>query len=88
MFLTKQERKKIKRRKALEKERVLIYFVKKNIFNFYFFKKQDRQDKIKLGLLKAPPPKLKMSNMMRILGNEAVADPSKVFFYYCFKKKL
>ena len=36
------------------------------------------QDKIKLGLMKPPPPKVKMSNLMRVLGPEAVADPSRV----------
>ena len=28
--------------------------------------------------MKPPPPKVKMSNLMRVLGPEAVADPSKV----------
>ena len=34
--------------------------------------------KIRLGLIKPPPPKLKLSNMMRVLGMEAVADPTAV----------
>ena len=59
MYLTKEERKKIKRRKRMEKEK-------------------EKQDKIRLGLMKPPPPKVKLSNMMRVLGNEAIADPSKV----------
>lgn len=59
MYLTKQERKKIKRRKRMEKEK-------------------EKQDKIRLGLMKPPPPKVKLSNMMRVLGTEAVADPSKM----------
>jgi U4/U6 small nuclear ribonucleoprotein PRP3 len=32
---------------------------------------------LKLGLRKPDPPKIKLSNMMRILGTEAVIDPSK-----------
>lgn len=39
------------------------------------------QDKIKLGLMKPPPPKVKMSNLMRVLGPEAVADPSRVIYF-------
>ena len=31
-----------------------------------------------MGLIKAPPPVVKLSNMMRVLGKEAAADPSKV----------
>jgi len=31
-----------------------------------------------MGLLPAPEPKFKLSNFMRILGDQAVADPSKV----------
>lgn len=58
MYLTKQERKKIKRRKRMEKEK-------------------EKQDKIRLGLMKPPPPKVKLANMMRVLGNEAIADPSR-----------
>jgi U4/U6 small nuclear ribonucleoprotein PRP3 len=45
-------------------------------------RKQDRtrdyQDKIKMGLTKPPPPKVKMSNLMRVLGDQAIADPSAV----------
>lgn len=38
---------------------------------------KDKQDKIRLGLMKPSPPKIKLSNMMRILGTEAILDPSK-----------
>ena len=31
-----------------------------------------------IGLIKAPEPKFKLSNFMKILGDQAVADPSKV----------
>ena len=58
-YLTKDERKKIRRQKRLEREK-------------------DKQDKIKLGLIQPPPPKLKLSNYMKILGDEAVADPTRV----------
>merc|ERR1712232_726267 len=36
------------------------------------------RDKIKMGILQPPPPKVKMSNLMRVLGDEAIADPSTV----------
>merc|ERR1719316_455909 len=39
---------------------------------------RDYQDKIKMGLTKPPPPKVKMSNLMRVLGDQAIADPSAV----------
>ena len=41
-------------------------------------KVRDVQDKIKMGLLKPPPPKIKMKNLMLVLGKEAVAGPSAV----------
>ncbi|CBZ55659.1 Similar to uniprot/Q03338 Saccharomyces cerevisiae YDR473c essential splicing factor, related [Neospora caninum Liverpool] len=59
MYLTKQERKKLRRRKRQEKER-------------------EKQDKIRMGLMPPPPPKVKLTNLMRVLGDQAVADPSKV----------
>lgn len=39
---------------------------------------QEIRDKIKMGILLPPPPKVKMSNLMRVLGDEAIADPSTV----------
>ena len=39
---------------------------------------QDKRDRIKMGLLPPPPPKVKLSNLMRVLTNEAVADPTKI----------
>ena len=36
------------------------------------------QEKIRLGLMQPPGPKVKMSNLMRVLGTEAVQDPTKV----------
>jgi len=39
---------------------------------------KERQDKIRLGLLAPDEPKVKMSNLMRVLGNEQIMDPTKV----------
>ena len=36
------------------------------------------QDQIRMGLIKPPPPKIKISNMMRVLKDAAVADPSLI----------
>ena len=41
-------------------------------------KEQDMQDKIRMGLMRPPPPRIKMKNLMRVLGQEAVAAPSGV----------
>ena len=39
---------------------------------------KELQDKIRLGLVPAPQPKVKMGNLHRVLGNRAVVDPSKL----------
>ncbi|CCX05474.1 pre-mRNA processing factor 3-domain-containing protein [Pyronema domesticum] len=39
---------------------------------------KEMQAKIRLGLEPPPPPKIKKSNMMRVLGEEAVRDPTAV----------
>ena len=39
---------------------------------------RDMQDKVKMGLLKPPPPKIKMKNLMLVLGKEAVSGPSVI----------
>merc|ERR1712196_313979 len=39
---------------------------------------RERQDKIQLGLIPPPEPKFKLSNFMKVLGEQAVADPSKL----------
>jgi U4/U6 small nuclear ribonucleoprotein PRP3 len=59
MFLTKKERKRIRRKAREERER-------------------EKRDMQMMGLIKAPEPKFKLSNFMKILGDQAVADPSKV----------
>ena len=59
VFLTKKERKKLRRQNRREAWK-------------------EKQDKIRLGILAPDEPKVKMSNLMRVLGNEAVQDPTKV----------
>lgn len=39
---------------------------------------KEQQAKIRLGLEPPPPPKVKKNNMMRVLGDEAVRDPTAV----------
>ncbi|KAI1495230.1 pre-mRNA processing factor 3-domain-containing protein [Biscogniauxia mediterranea] len=39
---------------------------------------RETQAKIRLGLEPAPPPKVKKGNLMRVLGEEAVKDPTAV----------
>ncbi|KAL1923452.1 uncharacterized protein VTP21DRAFT_8432 [Calcarisporiella thermophila] len=39
---------------------------------------KEKQDKIRLGLLPPDPPKVKLSNLMRVLGNDAIQDPTKI----------
>lgn len=39
---------------------------------------KDLQEQIRLGLIEPPEPKLRISNLMRVLGTEAVQDPTKI----------
>lgn len=39
---------------------------------------KEKQEKIRMGLEAPPEPKLKLSNMMRALGQQAVQDPTKI----------
>lgn len=39
---------------------------------------KEQQAKVRLGLEPPPPPKVKMSNLMRVLGDSAVKDPTAV----------
>ena len=39
---------------------------------------KEKQDKIRLGMIQPDQPKVKMSNLMRVLGTEAVQDPTKL----------
>ena len=41
-------------------------------------REREKQDKIQLGLVAPPEPKFKLSNFMKVLGEQAVADPSKM----------
>lgn len=59
VFLTKKERKKLRRQNRREAWK-------------------EEQEKIRLGLIDPPEPKLKISNLMRVLGTEAVQDPTKI----------
>jgi U4/U6 small nuclear ribonucleoprotein PRP3 len=59
VFLTKKERKKLRRQNRREAWK-------------------EEQEKIRLGLKDAPEPKLRISNLMRVLGTEAVQDPTKI----------
>lgn len=66
IYLTKEERKKLRRQRRLEAQREL-------------------QEKIALGLLPPPPPKVKLSSLPRMLaqpgnqlGNESVMDPTRL----------
>lgn len=46
--------------------------------NDRLLKSKDKQDRIKLGLDAPPPPKVKLSNLMSVLTNEATSDPTAV----------
>ncbi|KAM7355897.1 pre-mRNA processing factor 3 isoform 2-T2 [Cochliomyia hominivorax] len=59
VFLTKKERKKLRRQNRREAWK-------------------EEQEKIRLGLVQPPEPKLRISNLMRVLGTEAVQDPTKI----------
>lgn len=39
---------------------------------------KEQQAKIRLGLVPPPPPKVKRGNMMRVMGEQAIADPTAV----------
>ncbi|CAL1387194.1 unnamed protein product [Linum trigynum] len=41
-------------------------------------REKDRQEMIRQGLLEPPKPKVKMSNLMKVLGAEATQDPTKL----------
>ncbi|VVD03943.1 unnamed protein product [Leptidea sinapis] len=59
VFLTKKERKKLRRQSRREAWK-------------------EEQEKIRLGLEAPPEPKLRISNLMRALGTEAVQDPTAI----------
>lgn len=41
-------------------------------------REKEKQEKIALGLMAPPPPRLTIANMMRVLGSEASSDPTRV----------
>ena len=41
-------------------------------------REREKRDKMMMGLLPPAEPKFKLSNFMKVLGDQAVADPSKV----------
>ncbi|XP_010253390.1 PREDICTED: U4/U6 small nuclear ribonucleoprotein Prp3 isoform X2 [Nelumbo nucifera] len=41
-------------------------------------KEKDRQEMIRQGLIEPPKPKVKMSNLMKVLGSEATQDPTRL----------
>ncbi|KAL3521009.1 hypothetical protein ACH5RR_019158 [Cinchona calisaya] len=41
-------------------------------------REKDKQEMIRQGLLEPPKPKVKMSNIMKVLGSEATQDPTKL----------
>lgn len=55
-----------------QKERKKIKRIKKQE------KQKEEQDKIRLGLIQPPEPKVRLNNLMRVLGNEAISEPSKM----------
>eukprot|EP01064_Diplonema_japonicum_P000849 TRINITY_DN10581_c0_g1_i2.p1 TRINITY_DN10581_c0_g1~~TRINITY_DN10581_c0_g1_i2.p1 ORF type:complete len:504 (+),score=137.71 TRINITY_DN10581_c0_g1_i2:41-1513(+) len=41
-------------------------------------REKDKQEQIAMGLLAPPPPKVKISNIMKVMGKEAVQDPTTI----------
>ena len=41
-------------------------------------KVEEEMEKVKLGLVQAPAPRITMSNFMKVMPREAAADPSRV----------
>jgi U4/U6 small nuclear ribonucleoprotein PRP3 len=39
-------------------------------------REKERQEMLRQGLLEPPPPKVRIANLMRVLGAEATADPT------------
>jgi U4/U6 small nuclear ribonucleoprotein PRP3 len=59
VYLTKRERKKLRRRNRMQRE-------------------LEKQEAVRRGLAAPAPPKVKISNLMRVLGTEATMDPTKI----------
>ena len=41
-------------------------------------REKEKQELVRQGLLEPPPPKVKIGNLMRVLGEQAVADPTAI----------
>lgn len=41
-------------------------------------KAQEMRDKVKMGLVKQPPPKVKLANLMRVMGDNQIANPTAI----------
>ncbi|TID30435.1 hypothetical protein CANINC_000946 [Pichia inconspicua] len=59
MFLTKSERRKLRRNRRM-------------------LEMKDKQDRIKLGLEPAPPNKVSLKNLVNVLTNESISNPTEV----------
>ena len=59
MYLTKKERKRIRKTAREERER-------------------EKRDMMMMDLLPAPEPKFKLSNFMKVLGDQAIAGKKRV----------
>jgi U4/U6 small nuclear ribonucleoprotein PRP3 len=59
VYLTKRERKKLRRRNRMQRE-------------------LEKQEAVRRGLAAPAAPKVKISNLMRVLGTQATMDPTKV----------
>jgi U4/U6 small nuclear ribonucleoprotein PRP3 len=40
-------------------------------------KEREKQEKISLGLMQAPPPRVTLKNYIKVMAKDAVNDPSK-----------
>ena len=41
-------------------------------------REKEKQELISQGLLEPPKPKVRIANLMRVLGEQAVADPTQI----------
>lgn len=41
-------------------------------------RRQEEQEEIMLGIKEAPPPRVRISNMMRVYGSTAMSDPTQI----------
>ena len=42
------------------------------------FRASEMRDKVKMGLVKQPPPKVKLANLMRVMGDNQIANPTAI----------